>query len=70
MDKEYFEYLMELRDSGVTNMLGAAPYLVEAFDIEKKEAKEVLVRWMKSFDVLVSDREDEDEYEYDIGGEG
>ena len=51
-------------------MLGAAPYLVEAFDIEEKEAKEVLVRWMKSCDVLVSDREDESEYEYDIGGEG
>lgn len=70
MDKEYFEYLMELRDSGVTNMLGAAPYLVEAFDIEEKEAKEVLMRWMKSFDVVLSDREEDYEWEHDIGGEG
>ena len=28
---EYFEFLNELRDSGVTNMFGAAPYLQEAF---------------------------------------
>lgn len=46
---EEFEYLNVLRESGVTNMFGAAPYLQEAFDINKSEAKTILSLWMKSF---------------------
>lgn len=44
-----FEFLNELRDSGVTNMFGATPYLQEEFDLNKAEAGEVLVSWMESF---------------------
>ena len=47
---EYFNYLNKLRDSGITNMFGAAPYLERSFDISKKEAREILSAWMKSFD--------------------
>jgi len=47
--KEYFGYLETLRDSGVTNMFGAAPYLETAFGLSRKEAREVLAIWMKSF---------------------
>jgi len=47
---DYFDYLVELRDSGVTNMWGAGPYLEDQFDLTKEEAKEVLVRWIKSFE--------------------
>lgn len=50
MDKEkYFVYLDELRESGVTNMFGAAPYLEDEFDLDRKEAKAVLVEWMRTF---------------------
>jgi hypothetical protein len=50
MEKEYKEYLDELRESGVTNMFGAVPYLVAEFGLDKKEAREVLSKWMESFD--------------------
>ena len=48
--QDYFSYLVELRDSGVTNMLGAAPYLEDKFWLESSEAKEVLKLWIKSFE--------------------
>jgi hypothetical protein len=40
MTKEHYDYLIALRDSGVTNMWGAAPYLQEYFGLDRKEAKE------------------------------
>jgi len=46
---EEFEYLNVLRESGVTNMFGASPYLQQAFGIDKKEAKTILALWMNSF---------------------
>lgn len=46
--QEYFEYLDELRDSGVTNMFGAAPYLQDEFGLEKADARTVLSAWMRS----------------------
>jgi hypothetical protein len=45
----YFEYLDKLRESGVTNMFGAAPYLAEAFSLTKPEARTILGEWMKTF---------------------
>jgi hypothetical protein len=47
---DYFKYLNELQASGVTNMLGAAPYLENQFWLEPSEAKEVLRLWIKSFE--------------------
>jgi len=44
-----FRYLVKLRDSGVTNMWGAAPYLEGAFDISEDEAGYWLTTWIKSF---------------------
>jgi len=46
---EYFEYLDDLRESGVTNMFGAAPYLQEAFGLSRYEARDVLLKWMETF---------------------
>lgn len=46
---EYFEYLDELRDSGVTNMFGATPYLEEEFGVSKREARVILKEWMRTF---------------------
>ena len=42
-------FLDNLRDSGVTNMLGATPYLIEEFNLETKEARAVLFKWMDTF---------------------
>jgi hypothetical protein len=43
-------FLDELRESGVTNMFGAAPYIVEEFGVTRKEAKSFLLNWMQTFE--------------------
>ena len=47
-DREYFEFLDELRDSGRTNMMGAGPYLRREFGMDRNEARKVLLRWMRT----------------------
>jgi hypothetical protein len=47
--QDHLEFLDDLRDSGVTNMFGAAPYLVTAFEVSKSEAITILSYWMKTF---------------------
>jgi len=47
--QEVYEYLNELRESGVTNMYGARPYLQEEFNFTKEEARKWLTAWMKDF---------------------
>jgi len=47
--KEYFEYLTNLRDSGVTNMYGAAVYLQRDFGLSRQESRDILLKWMESF---------------------
>jgi len=49
MNNEHKEFLDKLRESGVTNMFGARPYLQEEFDLEDKEAKSILSEWMSTF---------------------
>lgn len=44
-----FEYLVELRDSGVTNMFGAVPYIQKEFGCSEQEARYWLIEWIKSF---------------------
>lgn len=44
---EYFQFLDELRESGVTNMYGASPYLSDAFDLDKYQARRIVQEWMK-----------------------
>ena len=47
---EHLEFLDLLRKSGVTNMFGARPYLLEVFPaLSKREATKVLTYWMKTF---------------------
>lgn len=48
--EEVFEFLDNLRESGVTNMFGAAPYLEEAFNLPRKEARAILIEWMETFE--------------------
>jgi len=45
-----FTYLEGLRQSGVTNMFGAGPYLEREFGLKRAEAKKVLMDWMKSYE--------------------
>ena len=47
--KDMHSFLNDLRDSGVTNMFGAAPYLQKEFGLDKREARQVLANWMQSF---------------------
>lgn len=42
-----FEYLNRLRESGETNMFGATPYLMQEFDLAKREASTILGEWMQ-----------------------
>lgn len=46
--EEYFLFLEDLRDSGDTNMWGAAPYLQDKFpELSLEEAGDILVAWIK-----------------------
>ena len=53
--EQYFEYLVELRDSGVTNMWGAAVYLEAEFGLNRYEARDILLAWMDSFSATASE---------------
>lgn len=50
LQEQVNDYLDALRDSGATNMFGAAPYLVEEFGVTRHEAKNLLLTWMKTFE--------------------
>lgn len=50
VEDEHLTYLDELRESGVTNMYGAVPYLLKKFELGKREAETVLSYWMESFE--------------------
>ena len=46
---KYWLYLENLRRSGVTNMYGAAPYLMKEFDLDSYVATLILGDWMKKY---------------------
>lgn len=48
LTQEYVDYLDDLRDSGETNMWGAAPYLEDEFGLDSKEAEEILFAWIEA----------------------
>ena len=47
--QKYFEFLNVLRESGVTNMFGAGPYLQQEFGLDRYEARDILLEWMQGF---------------------
>ena len=49
MTQEHSDYLIALRDSGETNMWGAAPYIQREFNVTYQEAKQILIEWIQSF---------------------
>lgn len=46
---EAYEYLDQLRESGVTNMFGAGIYLEQELGLDKRETSALLAGWMQSF---------------------
>ena len=46
---EHLEYLDDLRESGVTNMFGATPYVEGEFDLNREDARAILNYWMATF---------------------
>lgn len=46
---EMLLFLDGLRESAVTNMFGAAPYLREQWPLSRRESQIVLSYWMKTF---------------------
>jgi len=57
--KDYYQFLEDLRDSGVVNMYGARPYLAEYMaEVSPNSVVSpatVLASWMKNYDALVED---------------
>ena len=49
MKLDHKQYLDDLRETGITNMFGARPYIVSRFKIEKSTAGKILSEWMKSY---------------------
>jgi hypothetical protein len=49
LSEEHLLYLDRLRESGVTNMFGAVPYILLQFpELSEQQAKQVLIYWMKT----------------------
>ena len=46
---EHLDYLDELRESRITNMLGAAPFVKREFGLTTDQSLKVLSYWMDSF---------------------
>lgn len=49
MKPAIYNFLKNLRKSGKINMLEAAPYIRDSFDIPIKEAKELLLLWFEEY---------------------
>lgn len=48
--QDQLEFLDELRESGVTNMFGAGPYVQEEFGVDRREARGIVLYWMETFE--------------------
>ena len=49
LEQEVFDYLDDLRESGITNMFGASPYVAEEFEMNKDLARKYLTNWMENY---------------------
>jgi len=52
-----FKFLNRLRESGAVNMFGAAPILQNELGYDRKEAKDILMAWMKWVEENPSNRD-------------
>ena len=49
VEDEHLEYLDDLRESGTTNMFGAAPFVEDVFGVTRIEARKITSYWMETF---------------------
>ena len=49
MTDEHFDYLDELRESGRTNMFGAAAYLIGEMNVSRLDASKYVSYWIVTF---------------------
>jgi len=49
LQEEVNLFLDDLRESGATNMFGAAPHVADAFGVSKYEARDLVIKWMETF---------------------
>lgn len=49
MKEIIFIFLNDLRESGKINMFGAGPVVQEVFGLDRYEARDIVLEWMKSF---------------------
>jgi hypothetical protein len=45
-----FPFLDRLRESGVTNMFGAGTYVEDQFDLNRRDAGKLVIKWMTTFE--------------------
>jgi hypothetical protein len=48
-EREALHFLNALRESGQTNMFGAAPYVETEFGVDRRESVRLLKLWMENF---------------------
>ena len=48
IQRETFEFLDELRESGVVNMFGATDHIINHFGYTREQSKQLLFEWMGS----------------------
>ena len=48
-EEDVFVFLDVVRESGVTNMFGASPYIRDEFGCTRYEANRLLAKWMETF---------------------
>ena len=49
MNRQYFQFLDSLRETGQINMFGAAPVLADMYDLSRSEARTILKEWMETY---------------------
>lgn len=49
LEKEVFQFLNELRDSGVTNMFASPRYVQKKFGLDISQASKLVDLWMLNF---------------------
>lgn len=50
VEEKHLTFLDDLRESGVSNMLGAEAYLQAQFAVTRSDATTILMHWMESFE--------------------
>ena len=54
MRSQVYTFLDDLRESGITNMYGAAPYIKDEFGLDKYQSRTILGEWMRDFEARLS----------------